>query len=64
MTLPTVYRTDGAAETKSIALSPGVYRAVVPATAGYTDAVSAPVTIKRRPSRWSSAGTGPGASWS
>jgi len=44
-TLPTVYRSEGAAETKSITLSAGIYRAFVPASGAYGSAVSSAVRL-------------------
>jgi subtilisin family serine protease len=44
-TLPTVYQSEGASEIKSITLGAGVYRAYVPASGAYADAVSPAVTL-------------------
>lgn len=43
--LPTVYKTDGAAESKSITLGAGTFRVVVPASKGYAAGTSAAVTL-------------------
>ena len=44
-TLPAVYRSEGARETKSITLGAGTYRVFVPASGAYASAVSSAVTL-------------------
>jgi subtilisin family serine protease len=44
-TLPGFYRTEGAKETKNVALPKGGYRVVVPAAGGYGSAISRPVGL-------------------
>ena len=43
--LPTVYKSEGARETKSITLGAGTYRAFVPASGAYASAVSSAITL-------------------